>query len=230
MKELKFENEYLKDECFSNEKYSKIMSISSTFIGCKFEGITAKDISFGAGMNESVYEGCSFDNSSFNSTAIGFARFIDCTFKNVKIKEFFGVQASFINCSFSGEIKKGKFNGKFNDLSGRIYLNDIYGNDFSGANLIDVGFDDVDLFKQEFPDCRRFRIIPDLKDFLSKKREEVKSLEDEKLSQEIIKTISIIEMASEGGNNQHFMDIDVFPKKLIDAAKWIFEDDKYNKV
>jgi uncharacterized protein YjbI with pentapeptide repeats len=109
---------------------------------------------FGAGTRQSLYEDCAFDGTKFSAPAPGIAKFVRCTFKNVDISLFHGLEVSMVDCVFSGALRGVVFYGR---RPGRRRLfwrrkNDFFGNDFEAASLDDVVFREaIDLSLQKFP-------------------------------------------------------------------------------
>jgi len=107
-------------------------------------------------MDQSSYVDCCFDGAEIFASNPGNARFQRCTFRNAKIQVFRGLDVEFIDCLFSGVIKKGFFNGTphRDTVAPPISRaqNEFRGNDFSGAKLLDVGFrTGIDLRLQRLP-------------------------------------------------------------------------------
>ena len=106
-------------------------------------------------MEDTRYLNCSFDRATIKSIAPGHARFENCTFKDTDFVQFFSRTVEFVNCEVSGIIRSAFFNGTVPpedaEKLGRT-VNQFYGNDFSGATLVDVGFrTGIDLSLQEMP-------------------------------------------------------------------------------
>ncbi len=110
---------------------------------------------WGGGYRRSTFDSCSFDGSHFRSIAPGNARFINCSFTDVSIPEFYAHDIELIDCTFSGCLEKGFVNGSRDRKRLRFFdrrRNTITGNDFSGCELRDFSFrTGVDLSKQVLP-------------------------------------------------------------------------------
>lgn len=148
---------------FSELRNVNFLSIGSTFIQCKFDRCKPRNASFGAGKVQSIYVDCTFDGSKFKRIGLGLARFERCSFLNVEIEGLFAHAAEFVDCSFSGVLRRSVFFGRLSGVYeqdanalGRGH-NEIRGNDFTGMRLIDVDFRrGVDLSAQRLPvgeDC-----------------------------------------------------------------------------
>jgi hypothetical protein len=117
----------------------------------------------GGGNEPSTFLECSFDWSHLTQMTPGGARFIRCTFRDVRIKDWFTGEAEFIGCVISGVIRKGYVSaramyGKALNRTTNEYLD----NDFSGTELIDIGFrGGVDLTRQVLPSGPEYVYLPD---------------------------------------------------------------------
>ncbi|MBT2140220.1 hypothetical protein KK141_11825 [Dyella sp. LX-66] len=151
-----FNKQTLSGESFRGERWPDFIAISSTFNFCNFSNTQFEQACFGGGMNQSRYVNCCFDDAEIDANAPGNARFERCTFLNTKIREFRGVNVEFIDCIFSGVIKNGFFNGTPHRDTATPPLsrtqNEFHGNDFSNAELINIGFrSGIDLSLQRLP-------------------------------------------------------------------------------
>jgi hypothetical protein len=221
MNDIEIFNRQLKSESFSGKKVSKVIAVESEFIDCSFEEMKIKDICFGGGAKQTRYVNCSFDDSSFSSNVPGVARFENCSFKNVKIKKLFCVEVEFVDCVFTGELKQGNFVGVHREVDGTSKANEYKNNDFSGLSIGDVGFTDIDLSLQKFPQNGSLTVIMDVSKFLSNAKAEIENISDHVLYDDATKVLTTLEMESEGGNNQLLVDKQSFPKKLQEAAELV---------
>ena len=220
---IEIANQLLDGENYSNQRLSKFVAVESSFTNCSFENMKINDVCFGGGINQTKYIGCSFDNSSFSSNVVGVARFEKCSFRNVKIKKMFCLEVDFIECVFSGEMKQGNFLGAFTPLGGVSTTNEIINNDFAEMNIGDVGFVDIDLRLQKFPKLDRLVKVLNISDFLVESKKKANTLVGNGLKDDVLKVIQILELISEGGNNQMLVDKSLFPKNLLNAVNMIFE-------
>lgn len=140
--ELSFSNQKLTSMTYENLKIGSLSVENCEFINCTFRDIKADKACFGGGYKQSKYRSCLFENFDFRSTASGDALFENCTFKNIFAREFYCYQIEFINCSFSGKIKKGYFNKflPYNLETSNRTENRLIGNDFSEIIFDDFGF------------------------------------------------------------------------------------------
>jgi len=221
MNDIEIFNQRLKSESFSGQKVSKFIAVESEFLDCYFQDMNVKDMCFGGGIKQTKYVNCTFDNTTFSSSVPGVARFENCSFKNVMVKKFFCVDVEFISCVFSGEIKHGNFVGIHRGIDGATKINEFKDNDFSGLILGDVGFTDIDLSLQKFPKNGGLAVISDVSSFLSNAKSEVEKIADHAMYDSAVKVLKILEMESDGGNNQLLVDKLSFPKKLQEAAELV---------
>lgn len=124
----------------------------STFERCRFESLRIASACFGAGQEQSLYRDCVFDHSTIRADAPGNARFERCSFRDVKLRSWLCFDTEFVDCVFTGRLQRCVFNGHTLDDNPDRDTNDFRGNDFSGAELVDVGFrTGIPLAKQALP-------------------------------------------------------------------------------
>jgi uncharacterized protein YjbI with pentapeptide repeats len=175
LRRLVFENEKVFREDFSGRKLDQFCALGSRFESCTFQRMQIEDASFGAGRQQSLYVDCSFDGSRMYNWG-GRARFVRCSFRNVKLRESFCFNVELIDCIFTGQLKGVVFNGR--PLPGQrgilgLKRNEFHGNDFSGAELVDVDFrTGIDLGKQVLPSGPDYLYLADAKSSLQRARRE----------------------------------------------------------
>lgn len=141
---------------FSSRSLTHFSSNGSSFEACRFDGIRIGDGSFGGGYAPSLYARCSFDGADIRFGAGGVARFVECSFRNVRLRDWFCFAVELVNCTFSGRIERSFFNSavtikELRDSIGRE-TNEFVGNDFRDAELVIVDFrTGIDLDKQHLP-------------------------------------------------------------------------------
>jgi hypothetical protein len=158
------------------------------------------EATFGAGLDVSEYVECSFDGSRLAGGHWGRARFVRCSFREVRLRRFFGFDAEFVDCTFSGRAEAMVFHGSPIDgpedvqaladavadllgpaeraaLQARIdrseprTVNEFRGNDFSGMELVDVGFRrGIDLRAQILPVGADYVLVPDARAAVARAR------------------------------------------------------------
>ena len=150
---------------FSGRRPDMFASAGSRFEDCRFDGMVCDDAAFGAGRITSEYIGCSFDGAILTMGPGGYARFVDCSFENVKIDRWYCEAVELVNCTFSGRLKTVVFNGTLPRHERETIhreANQFEGNDFSLAKLIDVGFQTgIDLGKQKLPSGEDYAYLED---------------------------------------------------------------------
>lgn len=121
----------------------------SEFKDCRFvqKRRPASDGTWGQGSlgrRISAYRGCTFKGVRFRARAgftVGLARFERCTFLRCDFGEHFSFCADYIDCTFSGKVKKAVFYGRAPGGHGCDGKTNVFeGNDFADATLGDVGF------------------------------------------------------------------------------------------
>lgn len=74
-----------------------------------------EDAGFGDGADVSEYVECSFDGSRIQAVAPGRARFVRCSFRDVKLKGWLCWDAEFVDCVFTGRGDELRFFGQPSD-------------------------------------------------------------------------------------------------------------------
>ena len=207
---------------FGHQLVDKFSAVNCRFVDCSFEDANFAQASFGAGLEESVYTDCSFAGATITATAPGNARFERCEFTDVRINEFFGLEAQFVDCTFSGDLRKCVFQGKILEAD-REWLdcefNNFHGNDFSQARFTDVGFrGGIDLSKQQLPLNSNYILIADAEAFLRELRGAYLEERDLKLREKVFSIIRILQYDVDEGQTQLFISSDNFPKSLRQIA------------
>src|SRR3954453_666408 len=93
----------------------------------------------------SEYIDCRFDGSSLRAPWVGYARFVRCSFRGVRLRHWRS-QADFIDCVFTGRAQACMFSGVVEGVADdlmtpvRLRAAEFRGNDFSGMELRDVSF------------------------------------------------------------------------------------------
>jgi hypothetical protein len=154
LKELVLEGERLTTTDFSGQTLDHFVAIDCTFKACRFESMRIEYACFGSGWQTSCYEDCSFNGTTIVASSPGYSEFVRCSFMNVSISEFFGLNVSMVDCRFSGKLHKVVFYGA-NPTRRRWFWtrrNAFRGNEFSQARFGDVAFrEHIDLSKQKLP-------------------------------------------------------------------------------
>lgn len=210
------------NESFEDLVVDRLRVKDSYFDKCSFNGSRFSSVCFGEGLNCSVYKECSFNEVTFSAPAPGVARFENCSFLDVKIDNFFCTTIAFVNCEFSGEIRKGGFSRHEYSQSGI----DFKGNNFERLILNDVSFTNIDLTQQVFLEGGDYMPIYKVDEFLYFANKFLSELDIDQEQGQMV--LNIIELEEEGTNNQLLINPLDFPVKFQDAAKKILNHWKYN--
>ena len=201
-----FENENLRGADLSGRRLDQFASVGSHFERCDFSGSTLKSCSFGSGTKTSKYIDCVFDSSRIEFSSGGIARFVRCSFKNVELRNWFCFTVELVDCTFSGGLNKVIFNGRVPEDDRRVAgrsVNQIEGNDFSGADFVDVGFrTGVDLSKQRLPDGPKYLYVPNAERAIGFTRSRVLAWEDSEDKKSAISMLRALDFESSGGQRQ----------------------------
>lgn len=172
---ISFQREQVTGADWSRQVLEQFSAVGSTFTECRFDRAKIQQAAFGSGAEQSEYVRCSFDGTSLRALG-GFTRFVNCTFRNVRATKAVPDYLEFVDCTFTGKLTGLPFWGAPLDAPGRYQSyatflarqgrpeppwleelfvrdrNDIRGNDFSTATLVDVTFRfGVDLTAQKLP-------------------------------------------------------------------------------
>jgi len=169
---------------FSGLNFDLFYAAGSNFVRCDFSDAKFFQLGFGQPQvqkdyrraiavsdpryPQTIYEDCVFRRTRFDpaNTWFGSARFIRCLFDRAWLREIFGTHsAEFIDCRFVGKIVECNFFGTISDPDtakrvGRT-TNAFRGNDFREADLIWVGFREIDLDAQRWPESNDYAILRD---------------------------------------------------------------------
>jgi uncharacterized protein YjbI with pentapeptide repeats len=171
LRRLRFENETLVSRGFADADVDDFGAVASVFDRCDFSGLKAESASFGGGGDDSRYVECSFDRARIAHSIVGRARFERCTFRDVRLGQFWAQDAEFVGCVFSGSIRQAIFHGcPLHEDVGRT-RNEFVRNDFAGAFLHDVAFRaGVDLSDQDLPTGANYLLCSDGKNAVARAR------------------------------------------------------------
>lgn len=224
--ELKGAN--LDGEDFSGLKLEHFMATQSSLHRCRFDGSQIEQACFGGGTKPSEYTDCNFDRSRITAIAPGIAKFVRCSFRDCRIQNFFGVTVEFVDCIFSGRIKKAVFQGSVPDEDraqvGRA-TNEFRGNDFREAELIDVSFrGGIDLTKQKLPEGAGYLFVPDAAGALEKVRRDVVGWCDLDLRRKVLAILKGFELDVESGQKQLFVSLKSVPRSQREAAERLYRE------
>ena len=150
---LDFTNTNFNSSIFENIKFSECLFdksnlagsklfYESSFYKCDFINVDLSNSTFGS--HKGTYNGCTFDKCNFRGKEFNFTQFIDCIFKECKLKKINFNGSSFANCKFIGAQDNVTFNGIYDTNKGiHPVLNKV---DFSAAKFGEfVTFIDCDL-------------------------------------------------------------------------------------
>jgi uncharacterized protein YjbI with pentapeptide repeats len=162
---------------YSGQSVHTLSVGSSELTDCKFDRMRIESFTTTARASVCMFVGCSFDDSHIALITSGFARFERCSFRGTNIGSWDSDSVELIDCVFSGQIRRAMFwarpvtteqlldsDARFRAKHGLAPLSDAYiamahrpinefhGNDFSGADLVDVNFRaGIDLSRQTLP-------------------------------------------------------------------------------
>src|SRR6266508_2278639 len=161
----------------------------------------------GDGMQQSDYFGCVFDGCYLRGISPGRARFVECSFRDVKIFDFKCFQAEFVDCVFSGSLRTVIFDARVDqpdDVLGRT-RNEFHGNDFRNADLEDVAFrGGIDMAAQALPTGPEYLLVRDAPAALSRARDVVQRWPEDEYRRDAMLTLEVWEGECRTGQ-QHIL-------------------------
>ena len=155
----------LQDADYSRRELRHFGAFGSRLERCHFVDAQIDDCSFGEGQAVTEYIDCNFDGLRFHHSIGNVARFVRCSFRDVDLRNWSCFEAEFIDCVFTGRMRKCIFNGTVSEED-RSWVgrerNEFRGNDFSGMELNDVAFrTGIDLEQQRLPIGPDYLYVPD---------------------------------------------------------------------
>ena len=162
---LEVEAAILQDCDLSRQRVPEFGANGATFERCDFSR-TRLGGTFGYGKG-AVYRDCRFVRADLSRAEPGIARFERCDFDGARIDGWFGSQTEFVECRFTGDLRRMRFYGTVDppevaEAIGRE-KNAFVGNDFAAADLTDVDFvGGIDLRAQRLPTGPEYVLIDDL--------------------------------------------------------------------
>lgn len=141
---------------FSGRREDEWEFCNSRLENCKFEGLKVAHFCFGSGFDVTEYVDCSFDGSRIKAINPGNARFVRCSFRDVRLHKWICNTVEMLDCEFTGTLTEVSFDARIIHAEqaelGRS-SNTFLRNDFSGAKLVWTGFrGGIDLAEQRLPE------------------------------------------------------------------------------
>ena len=214
---------------FSGRRLSYLSVVGARLTHCRFERMRIEQAYLGSGGAASTYVGCSFDGSSFDILFAGFARFERCSFRNANIGKWKGETAELVDCVFTGRIKQAVFWGRFPHDPERAIesdarmaekfgpgpqtdeyralmrrpRNEFRGNDFSGADLVDVAFrGSIDLTAQRLPEGGDYLYLPNAAAAIGHGRDLVVRWADDSRRAEALRILDVLQTGADAGQRE----------------------------
>jgi len=221
---LDVEGEDVEGVDFSGLKLRGFSGIGSRFTRCSLEKVKIGDAAFGAGGEQSLYVDCSFDGARIEAATPGNARFECCSFRDVKLKNWFCWELEFVDCVFTGRGDKLLFNGvpdeRRHKAIGRS-VNEYRGNDFSGMDLRDCAFRrGIDLDAQTLPSGAGHLVLRDARAAVVAARREVSGWEDDERRVGALQLLEIWMEDVTNGQDQLYLRSDdyarIYDKGMLD--------------
>jgi hypothetical protein len=200
----------LQEEDYSGREFFQFCTIGSRLERCCLKNVCIKNAQFGSGREMSEFIECSCDGASLDMGPGGFARFIDCSFRNVNIRNWICFEVELVRCTFTGRIERAIFNGTVPERDrpfARRDRNEFHDNDFSGADLIDVGFrSGINLTRQRLPSGPEYLYLPNAAAAVERLRAALKDwASNEPSRQTALALLKGLEMKVQKGQQQLFL-------------------------
>lgn len=223
---LRFKHQHVVDMDFSGRKVLQLAATGSKIERCRFDKVRAESCAFGTGKELSEYIDCSFDGLRFRHGNGGYSRFVRCHFRNVDLQEWFCYSTEFIDCTFSGRLRKAIFMGSVPEDE-RSFVrrehNEFRGNDFSAMTLEDVAFrNGIDLTLQRLPSGPKYLHVPDAEDAVRRARTAVITWRDLERRRDALVLINILDREVQNGQRQLFLCVDDYGKAFRATNEAVF--------
>jgi uncharacterized protein YjbI with pentapeptide repeats len=172
--DVSFAHARMVDVDFSGLRFSTFLAHDSLFERCDFSRTAFDHASLGATGHGgrrwdeqtwpvTVYRECVFTRTRLlPQTFWGNARFERCVFDGARLRGFWAThEAQFVDCTFRGKIQDVNLWGTPTGHTSALGRdrNAFTGNDFTGAELIDVSFRHIDLYGQRFPGLPGYAVL-----------------------------------------------------------------------
>lgn len=194
-------------------------ALGCTFEKCDFTRMKPRHAIFASGREPTRYLECNFDKSHFKKVNPGLARFERCSFLDIDLNGFVGHAAEFVDCVFSGKIRRSTFHGRvfaYEDATTRV-VNEFRGNDFSAVEFHDVGFvRGIDLSRQRLPIGDNYVYLPNAAPALATLRQKYLQAPASPLREAVFKILPFAEQEIHDGQTQLFLCKD--SEVLLDRA------------
>jgi hypothetical protein len=202
----------------------QFVAIGSRFKSCSFDRMRIEQASFGAGREASEYVDCRFDGARIRFGPGGDARFVRCSFRDVDLRAWICHSVEMVDCVFTGRLVRAVFYGSPPPHPLAITTrarNEFRRNDFSGMELVDVGFrGGVDLREQRLPSGPEYLYIPSAPDTVRRAMANVASLPDSTVRENVTKLLGLLDHTTSRGQQQLFLRKDTyqsFPSDAVDS-------------
>lgn len=181
---------------------------NATFERCRFSGVRFDTASFGAGPRMSQYRDCEFDDASIDFAPGGRARFVDCSFRNVRLTNWIATTMELVGCTFSGTLRRAIFNARvpaqLGEELGRLE-NEFHDNDWRNMTLRDVTFrGGIDLARERLPVGEEYLYVPNAGAALALARRHLESNVDT-FREDGLLLLTVLEAEVSRGQRQLFL-------------------------
>ena len=169
------------DVDFGRAAFDRLSPSACVFESCDFRNVKLdrRMLPLFKAKRRNVFRRCRFDGADMRSIDPGSSRFEGCTFDGADLDGWTATAAEFIDCHFAGRLTHVRFYGKpwgpgAAELIPARTKNEFRGNDFRGAELVDVAFlMGIDVAKQRWPDGDEYVRLDRIHQRLTRGRTEI---------------------------------------------------------
>lgn len=193
------------DVDFARASFDRLAPSGCTFVDCDFRHATLDKrlLPLFTARSRNVFRGCRFDGADLRGIDPHASRFEQCMFDDADMSGWNATTAEFVDCHFSGRTAHIRFYGRpwgpaAAQLEPKRSTNEFRGNDFRGADLVDVTFVmGIDIGKQKWPDGPDYVRLDRIHQRLTRGRAEIlrwKDLEARSDALQMVQALSFLYM------------------------------------
>lgn len=193
------------DVDFARAAFDRLAPTGCTFVSCDFRRATLDKrlMPLFRAKERNVFRGCRFDGVDLRGVDPRASRFESCVFDGVDLSGWSTTTAEFVDCHFGGRTAHVRFYGRpwgpaAAELDPKRSVNDFHGNDFTGAELVDVTFVmGIDVGKQRWPEGKEYVRLDRIHQRLTRGRADIlrwKDLERRSEALQMVQALSFLYM------------------------------------
>ena len=214
---------------FSGQRFDHLVFLGSRFIDCDFSRARFAPYNCGfASQSTSSMNNCRFDKAAMSSFRVNYGRFVGCSFRGTKIKNWRSECAEFLDCTFATRIESSIFYGRpdqchrMDDLAKKVRapmvprvdrlnarlrarlprrsVNEFRENDFSESDFDYVDLrSGIDVGANRWPEREGYRRLDRWPERLARAHATVKAWEQSNVRKD---AMNLLEVMSSGGSEE----------------------------